>query len=337
MSRHCKTCNEEHLLEDFRQIKDKYTSVDGNITHYISYRCKKNLNSDKNKAKKREGDKLYRAKNKEKKKIYNDSHREQINNSNKKYYQKNNEVIKQKQKEFNTKDSTKIKIKARRQTIDGTLLNLIRQKRYHNKKHKQTCDFDSEYLKLLIQNQNAKCTYCDHDLEITSGDKSFAQISIDRIDSSKLYFKDNIHITCLFCNLAKNDMDDSLYRKFIGTLKGIPYNFEYEENKSIITTRVSDCKASDKKNNFNPENTITTDQAKELLIKQDNKCAISGLEFINCKGSKSPWKVSIDRLDSNKGHTLENCQLVLMSINFGKSNKTNDEVIQYVKEIMQAA
>ncbi len=335
MSRHCKTCNEEHPLEDFRKINDKYTSASGVTTIRIAYRCKKNLYNDKNKAKRREDDKLYRAKNKDKKKAYDDSHRELLHKSSKKYYDNNTEVIRQKAKIHSAKDSTKIKKKIKKQTVDGTLQNLVRQKRYYNKKLGQPCDFDAEYIKLLIQNQNSKCIYCDHDLDVTCGDKTHAQVSIDRRDSSKIYSKDNIVISCLFCNFAKNDIDEDMYKKFIGSLRGNIPDLEYVENKTIISKRIGDCKAHDKKKNFSTENIITIAQVKELLVKQNNKCAISGLEFINSKGPKGPWKLSIDRLDGTKGHTFENCQLVLCSINLGKSDKTNDETIQYVREIMQ--
>ncbi len=335
MSRHCKTCNEEHALEDFKLVNEKYTSVSGVTTIRVVHRCKKNRNSEINKAKKRKDDKIYRENNKEKKKAYNDSHREQINKSSKKYYENNTEVISQKSKIHNAKDSTKIKQKIKKQTVDGTLLNLVNQKRYYNRKLGQPCDFDAEYIKLLIQNQNSKCIYCDHTLDVTCGDKTLAQVSIDRRDSSKIYSKDNIDIVCLFCNFAKNDMDEFMYKKFIGSLRGNIPDFEYIENKIIITTRINDCKVMDRKKNFNLENIITRAQVKELLVKQNNKCAISGLEFINSKGPKEPWKLSIDRLDGTKGHTFENCQLVLCSINLGKSDKTNDETIQYVREIMQ--
>ncbi len=188
----------------------------------------------------------------------------------------------------------------------------------------------------MIQNQNSKCIYCSHDLEITCGNKTLAQVSIDRKDSSKIYSKDNICISCLFCNLAKNDMDESIYKNFIASLRGQTYDFDHIENKNILSKKVGDSRVFDKKKNFNLDDTITTNQAKELLIKQNNRCAMSGLEFINSKGSRSPWKVSIDRIDNNKGHTLENSQLILISINYGKSINTNDDTIKYVKEIMES-
>ncbi|AYV78339.1 MAG: hypothetical protein Edafosvirus10_14 [Edafosvirus sp.] len=45
--------------------------------------------------------------------------------------------------------------------------------------------------------------------------------------------------------------------------------------------------------------------------------------------------MSVDRIDNTKGHTLENCQLVCMAINLGKLNKSNEDMIKYIKEIRE--
>lgn len=45
--------------------------------------------------------------------------------------------------------------------------------------------------------------------------------------------------------------------------------------------------------------------------------------------------MSLDRIDSSKLHTIDNVHFVLMSIQFGKSDKSMNEITNYIKEIRQ--
>lgn len=56
----------------------------------------------------------------------------------------------------------------------------------------------------------------------------------------------------------------------------------------------------------------------ELLKVQDNKCAVSGIEFEWVY--HSPNKLSIDRIDNDKGYLKDNIRLVCKQVNFGISN-----------------
>ncbi len=338
MSRYCKKCNEDHLISEFQLGQVPYKLSDGTIKLYPAYRCKRFVKANKNKEK----EKQYREENKEairiQKKGYREKNIDAIKERDKKYYEKNSSELNKYRSEYQKEHSEEIKIKLekRLKTTEGTLTNLINRRNEYNKKHGQPCDIDIEYLKLLIETQNSKCIYCQHSLEIMYKCDKLNQISVDRICSDRLYSKDNISITCLFCNLAKNEMEDSMFKKFIEALRGNQYKFEFIEKKDAINKAVKSARESDKRRKFNLDNTITITQAKELLIKQSYKCAISGLEFINVKGTKCPFQISIDRIDNTKGHTLENSQLICLSINYGKLDKNNDDTIKYVKEIMES-
>ena len=69
------------------------------------------------------------------------------------------------------------------------------------------------------------------------------------------------------------------------------------------------------------EYNLTKEYIKDLLIKQDYKCAYSGLEFdlntINCTPS-------IDRIDSSKGYVMGNVAIVRTDINKMKNNYSMD-------------
>ena len=63
-----------------------------------------------------------------------------------------------------------------------------------------------------------------------------------------------------------------------------------------------------------------------LLEKQNNKCAISGLYF-------SEYKPSLDRIDSSKGYTQDNIQLVTFQVNRMKSDFEITDFINVCKQI----
>jgi len=57
----------------------------------------------------------------------------------------------------------------------------------------------------------------------------------------------------------------------------------------------------------------------ELLRKQNNKCAITQIEFDTLKEYSNrtrPFAISIDRIDSLKGYTGDNVRLVCVAVNY---------------------
>ncbi|GAG18170.1 unnamed protein product, partial [marine sediment metagenome] len=254
------------------------------------------------------------------------------------YREKNRDIIIKNKKEYYKENKEEIykRVQERKQTYDGTIKNLLGKRKEYNKKRGHECDLNIEYIENLIKKQNSKCVYCEHDLEIKFNSGNLAQISIDRIDSSEHYKKSNIQITCIFCNLAKNDLDDSMYKKFIDVLRGKTHDFIYTEYRHIISNLANACRQGDMRKKYCTEDTISTNQIRELIKKQNNKCAISGIEFINAKDRSFPFKMSVDRIDNSKGHTFNNCQLVCLGIQRGKLDKSDNDAIKYVKEMIQS-
>ena len=72
----------------------------------------------------------------------------------------------------------------------------------------------------------------------------------------------------------------------------------------------------------NREFTITLDDLFEVLLNQNNKCALTNILF------SSETKPSLDRIDSSKGYTKENIQFVLKEINIMKSNFDESKFIE---------
>lgn len=179
-------------------------------------------------------------------------------------------------------------------------------------------------------------------LEVNIGSSKLNQISVDRIDSDLGYTLDNCVLSCLFCNHAKNEVKVNDYYNFITVLKhGMTKEIElkyrdYKENKlnSMINTITGNAYRNDKDKGLTSSK-ISYDDIINLLGKQNYCCAITGLKFMNFKNSKFPLKMSLDRIDNSKSHTIDNCQLVLLAIQYGKSDKSMDEINNYIKEIRQ--
>lgn len=79
--------------------------------------------------------------------------------------------------------------------------------------------------------------------------------------------------------------------------------------------------------------TITPKNIWDLYIKQDKKCALSGVEVVFIRNYRS-WKsgeqtASVDRIDSTKGYTLDNIQIVHKKVNFMKQELSDKEFIEW--------
>lgn len=65
----------------------------------------------------------------------------------------------------------------------------------------------------------------------------------------------------------------------------------------------------------------------ELLIKQENKCAITKIPFDDIN------RFSIDRIDSSGGYTKDNIQLLTRDINKMKLNFSMDKFVDLCKQV----
>lgn len=80
---------------------------------------------------------------------------------------------------------------------------------------------------------------------------------------------------------------------------------------------------------------ITIEQAWQLFLDQNRRCALSGVALIFAKTTKNPKSrtASLDRIDSSKGYTLDNIQWIYKPINKMKMNMDEKEFIALCKSI----
>lgn len=69
---------------------------------------------------------------------------------------------------------------------------------------------------------------------------------------------------------------------------------------------------------------VTIDELMALLTKHEHKCAVSRRPMIH--RFRSPFSLSIDRIDSDGDYTIDNIQLVTQFVNLGKRKFSSSEI-----------
>jgi hypothetical protein len=76
---------------------------------------------------------------------------------------------------------------------------------------------------------------------------------------------------------------------------------------------------------------ITLEDVKNRVQLQNNKCIYTGREFVYAYNESD--KPSIDRIDSNKGYTKDNIQMVTTRANAMKNDMTHEEFLKLIEDI----
>ncbi len=103
-------------------------------------------------------------------------------------------------------------------SIKGRLYDLLEAARDRSRKKELLIDIDLDYLIFLYQIQEQKCSLTDIPFVLernSPGKRGFKPFgpSIDRIDCSKGYTKDNVRLVCVIVNLSLNNFGDECFDK----------------------------------------------------------------------------------------------------------------------------
>lgn len=64
-------------------------------------------------------------------------------------------------------------------------------------------------------------------------------------------------------------------------------------------------------------------------------CEVTGVAFV-IGSARHPFLPSIDRIDSSKGYTPENCRVVLWMVNAAKSDLADDDFQSALRQVAEA-
>jgi hypothetical protein len=206
-----------------------------------------------------------------------------------------------------------------------------------------------EIIKNIIKLQDNKCIYTNVNFVWKYGDKNMA--SIDRIDSSKGYVKDNIQLVLKSVNIAKSNMTEDQFYKFRKLLANIEYtNIECTSNNIIspmtilskmkrgsidAAKRLGEIDSKNGKDFKRYEHNIDEAIIQEVARNQDNKCVYTGVELVWDKDADPLYKASLDRKDSTLGYTRENIQLISYACNVAKSDMTSSEWLLFRQKLSE--
>jgi hypothetical protein len=178
-------------------------------------------------------------------------------------------------------------------------------------------------LMLIWEKQQGRCALTG--IPMTTKMHNLCSASIDRKDNSVDYTPDNVQLTCLAFNLAKNVLSDVRIRAFIETfcvgsdLVASGFNRLY-----VLLGRT---KLSDHPNN------LDLVFLKSLWAAQNGSCAITGIPMSSI--AHDPCRVSLDRIDSEQGYLKGNVQLVCKAINLAKNDFPNEDIKNLVQQVRE--
>ena len=83
------------------------------------------------------------------------------------------------------------------------------------------------------------------------------------------------------------------------------------------------------------ENPATVQQLMDLWMAQNGRCAVSGIEMVwGKRQGPVPNSISMDRIDSNGGYSIDNLRLVCHAVNAFKGRMSDAEMLAMAKAIV---
>ncbi len=190
-------------------------------------------------------------------------------------------------------------------------------------------NIDKKYLWSLYLKQNKKCALSGIDIKFADTHKEETckkgtTASLDRINNSKEYTKDNIQWVHKDINKMKYTYNSE---QFISTCQDIVKNNNKKnlydlnaknENGQIFSHKLwYSMKKGARDRNILFSKKITKQLLWELYLKQNKKCILTGWGIVLAKSGKYQKynTASLDRIDSSKNYTLNNIQWLHKDIN----------------------
>jgi len=210
------------------------------------------------------------------------------------------------------------------ETTRGRISSLVRVAKQRSKKLQQPCDISIDYIEGLWKLQDGRCAYTGLKMNIR-GDW---QVSIERIDPSRGYTRDNTCLICLELNVQYQWNNEKItHFRSLPRWKGV--NVAYQDltylRKKMYSARKR-AKEWDGKKRFMDDRKcdLSLQSLFSILVKQEGLCAYSGIIMTHV--SNDDRSVSIERIDPRKGYYHDNIVLVCQIFNVGDHRVENTDM-----------
>lgn len=105
------------------------------------------------------------------------------------------------------------------------------------------------------------------------------------------------------------------------------------KNSKLLTRLYKNVLASAKARNLPV--TLTIEELSAIAVASCGHCQVSGIKFYLSGEPRHPFSPSIDRRDSTKGYTVENCRLVSLIANVALSNWGDDVLHRFCTAVVK--
>lgn len=210
-------------------------------------------------------------------------------------------------------------------------------------------NIDKDYIIELYNKQKGKCAITEIEMTYNAINEKNPKdschiinkhnISIDRIDSSKGYTKDNVRLICAVINSIRFDSNDKdfyeICRKIASPkkekVKNIDEIIESKEFLKYVNYKLTNAKfnAKNKKRVININENDIIEQHK----KQKGRCNLTKEKLSFIRNNKTA--MAIDRIDSTKSYTKDNIHLVTENVNQLKSDLDLEEFREICRLIVE--
>ena len=191
----------------------------------------------------------------------------------------------------------------------------------------------------ILAEQDGKCALSGLLLQNEGPKHNPLLASIDRIDSECGYQLGNVQLLCFWVNRMKRDFLQHDIRAVLQHAAAFQRGqappaealelaaLQRQATRLYHTTRSRSVQ-------LEREFDLTAAFLRQLLQQQGGRCALSGVPMqAGSRVPLHPCQVSVDRIDSGRGYTRDNVQLVALCMNLGKGN-TPDEQFRAVLRAM---
>jgi hypothetical protein len=94
------------------------------------------------------------------------------------------------------------------------------------------------------------------------------------------------------------------------------------------------CRSAAKR--YNRDFNLTTDWIENKFFDQSGKCYYFGVDMVKVGERGNPFKVSLDRMDTELGYTVDNVAMCCLGANFAKNCCDMNLFVQFILAIKSA-